>query len=310
MVNNEKTLEYFRSLKYDVVIRKNKDKYVLYIRELGLFGEDENLEKAYEILEFEKEKYFQKMTENDYPDHIVEPEERKIRKTFFGDMAPFFIKLIVVLLILGIFLPIYHISPHSFKYFSKANKKLISASDDISRVLNFELPVAKVKEVLETYNKTIEYRKLLSKYEFLNPVDYNASDSMDHRPVEFAFDSNPSTFWHSIRQLAHLVVKFKHPSKLVVLKIILRPDIPGGKEGPDEYTVEGSDDNKNWESIDVVSQLEWKQGESKTMTVNNSKAYIYYKFNFKKQAITYGSISIAEMELYGHSVLGAEDYIN
>ena len=47
MDKNEKTLEYFRNLKYDVVIRKKKDKYILYIQELGLLGEDKNLKKAY-----------------------------------------------------------------------------------------------------------------------------------------------------------------------------------------------------------------------------------------------------------------------
>lgn len=309
MGNNEKTLEYFRNLKYDVVIRKNKDKYILYIREIGLFGEDEILEKAYEKLEFEKEKYFQKMIENDFQDHIGEPEERKIRKTFFGDLAPFFVKLIVILLVLAIFLPIYNINPHTFKYFKKVNKNLVKVSNDISRVLNVEQTTAKIIEVLESYKTAKENRNLLSNFEFLNPVDYYASDNMDHRPVNYAFDSDPSTFWQSMRHLAHLIVKFKRPSKLEALSITLRPDIPG-REGPDGYTVKGSNDNKNWESIDAVSQLVWKQGESKTMTVNNNKAYIYYKFNFIKKSITYSSISIAEMELYGNSVVVTEDYIN
>ena len=59
MGNLEKDLEYFKGLKYTTIVRRNKGKFMLYIPELSLFEEDENIDKAYEKLVSEKEKYFQ-----------------------------------------------------------------------------------------------------------------------------------------------------------------------------------------------------------------------------------------------------------
>ena len=63
MSNNKenKDLGYFKNLQYDIVIKKRKNRFVLFIPELAIVEEDENLEKAYEKLESEKEKYFSRL---------------------------------------------------------------------------------------------------------------------------------------------------------------------------------------------------------------------------------------------------------
>jgi hypothetical protein len=307
MDNHEKNLEYFKSLKYDILVRKNKDIFVLYTNELSLLVEDENIEKAYEKLESEKEKYFQKMIENGYQDHIAEPEGRKIKKTPFWDLAPFFVKLIVILSIIVIFLEIYNIRSNTFKYFKRASKDIAQASKDISQALNIQQTAVKVVDALDNYQINKEMRKLLlSKYRLLTPVDFYASNSLDDHPVKLAFDSNPGTFWHSMRHLAYLDVTLERPSKLEALSITSRPDILGA-QGPDEFTIEGSNDNKNWEHIDEVSQLVWRQGETKSRIIGgNNKAYVYYRFNFIKKEKTRDAISIVEMELYGNKVTDVE----
>ena len=101
-----KDLEYFRELQYDVVVKKRKDRFIVFIPELAILCEDENLEKAYEKLEYEKEKYFQEMIANEYQDHIREPEGGKITKTSvanISNLAEYLIKLGITVVIVVIF---------------------------------------------------------------------------------------------------------------------------------------------------------------------------------------------------------------
>ena len=103
----QKDLEYFRKLQYDVVVKKKKKRFIVFISELAILCEDENLEKAYEKLEYEKEKYFQEMIANEYQDDIREPEGGKITKgsvANISNLAEYLIKLgitVVIVVILG-----------------------------------------------------------------------------------------------------------------------------------------------------------------------------------------------------------------
>ncbi len=101
----QKDLEYFKKLQYDVVVKKGKKRFIVFIPELAVVEEDESLDKAYEKLDSEKAKYFQEMIENGYQDYIKEPEGRKIRKTSISDLTNYLLKLaitIVIIIILGV----------------------------------------------------------------------------------------------------------------------------------------------------------------------------------------------------------------
>ncbi len=352
--DSEKDLEYFKNLKYDIVVRKNEDTFLLYIHELCLVTEDKNLEQAYVKMESNKENYFKKMIENHFQEHIEEPEGREIRKTFSWNLAPFFIKLTVVVLVTFIFLKtIDHISP-TFRYLRRASKNIsrinfLQTTNDISQIsmdvsqvtkdtslatkdvshltkdislvtndilkldipqiasdfsqtLNTKQTVVNVADITDK-KQTIEEEKrtLSTKHKLLTPIDFYASNSVVSCPVTFAFDSNPDTYWKSTKHSAYLVVKLKRPSKLESLSLTLRKDVYAGKQGPDEYTIEGSNNNKNWKLVDEISQLKWEKGESKIIVVeNNNNIYKYYKFNFTKKKKFFSYVSLTEMELYGN----------
>jgi len=303
MGNNEKNLEYFKGLEYDIVLRRNKDKFTLYIQELTLLEEDENLEKGYDKLALKKVKYFQNMIENGYQDHIVEPEGEDIRKTPQWNLIPFLIKTIVIFSIIVILLTRYHIKANTFKYFNRASKSVAQASKDISQTLNnIDEPAVKVIEALDSYRIVKEREALLSsKNKLLTPVSFYAENNYDNYPVKNAFDSDASTFWHSSKNETYLVVRFKLPSKLEAFSITSRNDIPG-LQSPDSIIIESSNDNKNWEHYDQISQIMCETGKTKNVFLeSNGKYYIYYKFNFKKFEDA-GFISMAEMKLYGNYV--------
>ena len=100
---NQKDLEYFKKLQYDVVVKKRKDRFVVFIPELAIVEEDESLDKAYEKLDLEKERYLQKMVENEYQDYIKEPEGRRDKKRLVSGMIPFLVKFVMVLLVVAMF---------------------------------------------------------------------------------------------------------------------------------------------------------------------------------------------------------------
>ena len=56
--DKKKDLDYYMSLQYEVILKKRKRGFALYIPELAIVEEDENLQKAYEKLKSEKNNYF------------------------------------------------------------------------------------------------------------------------------------------------------------------------------------------------------------------------------------------------------------
>lgn len=102
-MDKEKNLDYFNNIKYDVVIKKRGNKFFLYLPELSLVEEDENLDKAYEKLESEKVKYFQDMIKMEAQDEIIEPTKLiKSGKKLLESLVLFSGKLAIVLFISGV----------------------------------------------------------------------------------------------------------------------------------------------------------------------------------------------------------------
>jgi len=95
-------LDFFKSLKYDVVLRKIKGKFVLFIAELGLVRKDESLEKAYHKLELAKEEYFRDMIESELSEKIPLPASLKNKQRSNGNIGIFIVKTIIVIIIAAI----------------------------------------------------------------------------------------------------------------------------------------------------------------------------------------------------------------
>lgn len=308
MTNNERNLEYFTNLKYYIVVRRVKDKFVLYIHELSLLVEDENLVKAYEKLESEKEKYFKKMIEMEAQGNIAEPAcfggSKKSIKLLQSSFVPFFIKLAVTVVIITIFVANIDSISSTFKYLRKASRNI--AKVDFSKTIDVDLTIAKAIEALDRYELAKEERKLLPKQKRLAPVEVYASNNLADYPAKFAFDSRLDTFWHSSANEAYLVASLNLPSKLNALSITSRADIPG-LQGPEQIIIEGSHDNKGWEHICDKSQLVWRQGETKRIFIEeNSKDYIYYRFSLSRTEKN-AFLSIVNMELYGNYDVDVEN---
>jgi hypothetical protein len=91
--------DHFKSLKYDIIVRKRKDKFVLFISELGLIKEDQNLEQAYRKIETAKEEYFKSMIGSDLSDRIQEPSNLKSKRKFTNNITNFTVKAMIVIFI-------------------------------------------------------------------------------------------------------------------------------------------------------------------------------------------------------------------
>lgn len=103
-MGKEKGADYYKNLKYDVMVRKADDKFTIFIPELGLIAEGESLEKAYRELESVKSRYFETMVASGLGDNIREPGKKAVcapaaKGTFFIDIAKAAAKTIVVCLI-------------------------------------------------------------------------------------------------------------------------------------------------------------------------------------------------------------------
>ena len=104
-MNQQKDLEYFMKLNYNVILKRKDSYYYLFISELSIIVENEDLDKAYKKLEKDKVLYFKKVIKLDAQDTVKEPMHLVERKKLFSDLSAFFIKmcLIAVVFLITIF---------------------------------------------------------------------------------------------------------------------------------------------------------------------------------------------------------------
>ncbi len=98
----KKDLVYYKGLEYTVQLKRRKDRFLLYIPELAIVEEDKDLNRAYEKLCEEKERYFSELIENDYQEYIKEPQGVRPVKEFAGQIYLFLFKMALVCLVLGV----------------------------------------------------------------------------------------------------------------------------------------------------------------------------------------------------------------
>lgn len=93
---NEEDIDYFNSLSYSVLLKKNGSFYTLCIPELSCVVEDSDIAAAYEKLEQKKKEIFQDMISSDLVESIQRPQQVKIREELFRSLYPFMVKTAVV----------------------------------------------------------------------------------------------------------------------------------------------------------------------------------------------------------------------
>jgi hypothetical protein len=89
-------IEYFKTLSYDVQLKKNETTFILCIPELSCVAEDSDIAKAYEKLERKKEEIFLEMITSDMVDAIQRPRQVILSETIFRSLYPFMVKALVV----------------------------------------------------------------------------------------------------------------------------------------------------------------------------------------------------------------------
>ena len=128
--------EYFKSKNYTVRFRKNGKFFTLFIPDLSLVAEDEKLEKAYEKLEQEKEKFFRCMIESGFANCIPEPERVDTANKPRSGLKHFFVKLSIIvtlIILLGGFS--YKLAISEIKEITKSLSRLtIDIKDDLRGV--------------------------------------------------------------------------------------------------------------------------------------------------------------------------------
>ncbi|PIS09191.1 hypothetical protein COT75_02940 [Candidatus Beckwithbacteria bacterium CG10_big_fil_rev_8_21_14_0_10_34_10] len=96
-MNKKKNLNYFMNLDYNLILKKTKDKYYLFMPELSLMVENKSLDGAYKDLEREKEKYFKNIIKLKAEDTVRKPVGLTVRKKLFNELTLFFVKFLIIL---------------------------------------------------------------------------------------------------------------------------------------------------------------------------------------------------------------------
>jgi hypothetical protein len=111
-MNKEKNLDHFMALNYDVVMRRKKDDFYMFIPELSIIAYGKSAGEAYENLLTEKEKFFNNIIEFDLEETVNEPAKVKIKKKQYHELLQFALKIFIIFFLFIIifavlFLPMY-----------------------------------------------------------------------------------------------------------------------------------------------------------------------------------------------------------
>ena len=96
---DEKSVDYYMELAYDIALTRKDGRYILFIAELHLVVQDGDLNEAYRQLESEKRGLFEKHRETGNLESIPLPKHEVQRRELAASLTPFLIKASVVALI-------------------------------------------------------------------------------------------------------------------------------------------------------------------------------------------------------------------
>ena len=114
-----------------------------------------------------------------------------------------------------------------------------------------------------------------------NQDGYEISSSSVHDEVNNsalkAFDDEASTIWVGLGSSdVWLRVKLPSAQAFNTFKILARSD-EYLNESPQNFSLQGSNDDENWDTLSTITGCSWTSGETKTFTFNNETAYEYYR---------------------------------
>ncbi len=96
---DEKSVDYYMNLPYDIALTKKDGRFILFIAELHLIVQDEDLNEAYRQLEGGKRSLFEKHLETGNHESIPLPGRVVQRRELAAKLTPFLVKASVVALI-------------------------------------------------------------------------------------------------------------------------------------------------------------------------------------------------------------------
>lgn len=98
-MDKQKSLDYFMKLNYSPILKKIGNRYYLFIPELSLITEEDDLKVAYEKLEEEKARYFKRAIDLGIQDTVKEPISVAATKRVISGLFAFFMKTLIVSLV-------------------------------------------------------------------------------------------------------------------------------------------------------------------------------------------------------------------
>ena len=90
-------------LKYEITLKRRGNLFWLFIPELAIVVEHDNLNSAYLKLEEEKKRYFEKMISIGSEEEIEEPVSKILKKGLFNDLFLFAVKGVIIVFFSTIF---------------------------------------------------------------------------------------------------------------------------------------------------------------------------------------------------------------
>lgn len=143
-------IEYFIKKEYDILLKKRGERFILYIPELCIIKEDENLAKAYEKLENEKVNFFQKIIDHNLQYEFRESKYIKPQETLFHNLVPFIIKFAIIIVVIVISVQVFvskiedKITPQNLliemkREVGNLNKKIAEMPDEKKEELRLKL---------------------------------------------------------------------------------------------------------------------------------------------------------------------------
>ncbi len=97
-MKNKRDLKYFENLKYNILLKKKNEIFILFIPELSIIVEDYDLSIAYNKIQEEKSKYFSNIIELNAQDTVTVPLPIVIKKQVFRDLSIFIVKSFIIMI--------------------------------------------------------------------------------------------------------------------------------------------------------------------------------------------------------------------
>lgn len=138
----------------------------------------------------------------------------------------------------------------------------------------------------------------------LTPSSYSArSANSTAESVAMLFDGNVTTKWLDNSASTWVLVSFASPTVLDAYSLTSANDAP--ERDPASWTLSGSNDGVTWNVIETRVRQSWatRQLARDFVLTTTSAAYTQYRFDFT--ATSGSATQLAELELYGSSVVSA-----